>query len=63
MQALRRINTEDQKASSFVSMVTLQNGRVQDLKIVSCSTICQGYEVPGGCTPCGTKCMMYCAGK
>lgn len=63
MQALRKINTEDKNASSFVSMVTFQNGRVQDLKIVSCSTICQSYEVPGGCTPCGTKCMMYCAGK
>ena len=29
----------------------------------SCGTICQPYSVPGGCTPRGTKCIMYCAGK
>lgn len=26
-----------------------------------CGSICQPYEVPGGGTPCGTKCIQYCS--
>ena len=63
MLTLRKVETEDKKASSFVSMFAMQNGKIKNMTVVSCSTICQSYEVPGGCTPCGTKCIMYCAGK
>lgn len=46
-------------ACDFIGLSSLQSGGVY----ASCSTICFPYEVPGGGTPCGTKCMMYCVGR
>lgn len=42
----------------------MQNAqRTGTAAMAPCSTICQPYSVPGGGTPCGSKCIMYCAGK
>lgn len=48
------------RMSSFTSMVSRQMAR--DACMATCEHICQPYSAQPG-TPCGCKCMMYCAGK
>ena len=62
MVALRDV-AEEQEVTSYTMIFRIQSDANKDSQILNCDTICTGYEVPGGCTPCGTKCMMYCAGK
>lgn len=45
---------------NFSDMQKVQNSGTKYK--ASCSTICQPYSAPTP-TPCGTKCMLYCAGK
>lgn len=48
------------RASALTSMVARQMAKKTEM--APCSTICQPYSAQPG-TPCGCKCMMYCAGK
>ena len=48
---------------TFQAMQKAQSSANRGAAMASCSTICQPYSVPGGGTPCGTKCIMYCVGK
>ncbi len=62
MTSLR--NLQDEKTVSVFQLIArIQAEANKEAPVANCSTICQPYSVPGGCTPCGTKCMMYCAGK
>jgi len=49
-----------QRSSEFTQIVARQMAR--GAVCASCNTICQPYSAQPG-TPCGCKCMMYCAGK
>ena len=48
------------RSSNFADMAALQMAR--GVRMDGCSTICSPYSAQPG-TPCGCKCMMYCAGK
>lgn len=48
------------RASAFASVAVKQMARSAGM--APCGTICRPYSAQPG-TPCGCKCMMYCAGK
>lgn len=48
------------RSSGFISMAAVQMSH--NAGMAPCGTICQPYSAQPG-TPCGCKCMMYCAGK
>ena len=48
------------RASAFTSVAAKQ--MAHSAGMAPCGTICQPYSAQPG-TPCGCKCMMYCAGK
>ncbi len=61
MTLLRTDVADGARNSSFSRISVKQMGR--SFAMAPCQTICQPYSVPGGGTPCGSKCMMYCVGK
>ncbi len=48
------------RASGLTHVAAKQMAR--KIEGANCSTICEPYSAQPG-TPCGCKCMMYCAGK
>jgi len=48
---------------SFQAMNRMQNTVNGNRAMAPCAHICQPYSVPGGGTPCGSICVMYCVGK
>lgn len=48
------------RASAFTTVAAKQMASTSSM--APCGTICQPYSAQPG-TPCGCKCMMYCAGK
>lgn len=59
MTILRTGSNEHTRVSAFTSLASQQMAR---RGFAPCQTICQPYSAQPG-TPCGCKCMMYCAGK
>lgn len=54
------INRTSGRGSGVVNLASKQ--MAHKTAMGPCGTICQPYSAQPG-TPCGCKCMMYCAGK
>ena len=60
MTILRGTDAKATRASNFTRVAARQ--MAHSASMGPCGTICQPYSAQPG-TPCGCKCMMYCAGK